>query len=173
MEGTVAAAGEKREGYRSTRAQVCVLTTAGTAPLRISRCKSRLPRTKRGSKGTQSCASPPGKVSKRCSSRAPLSRVRRTRGQRGHTLCKRIVSSLSLSLSSLPLLPGTKFSYEGRDRKREGCMHRRRDGGRAIFPLLLDALTSPQQHSPSYEKLHHERRLRESPAKSRNLYNCV
>ena len=51
-------------------------------------------------------------------------------------------------------------------------MHRRRDGGRAIFPLLLDALTSPQQHSSSYEGLRREERLREGSAKYRNFY-CV
>ena len=48
-------------------------------------------------------------------------------------------------------------------------MHRRRDGGRAIFPLLLDALTSPQQYSSSYQRLLLRYGLRESPAQSRNL----
>ena len=104
-------AGEREsEGYRSIRARTSVLT-AGTAPLRISLLvlvvnlapflakKSAL----NGPKVTHllqqrvpACSS---------GARAPLSRVRRT-VRAGHTLCKCIVSSLSLSRH-----PGTTHSH--------------------------------------------------------------
>ena len=95
-----------------------------------------------------------------CSCRTLLSRARRT----SHTLCK--------CKRILPRHPSTtRLTHLAYDARRGVCIDGR-DGGRAKFPLLFDALTS-LQHCLSYVERNLGHRFSERRARSRNLHRTL